>query len=167
MAKRSKIAQQAFEIAEPIVAEMGIELVDAEYKKEGKDMFLRLIIDKVGGVSSDDCEAVSRTIDPILDEKLKSDADYFEVSSPGLTRPLETEADFRRYKDELIEVSLFAEMDGYKSFLAEIKAVDEDKVVFGVLMNRSTNKSQVKYSEVAELKIAYDKIAKAVRHIEF
>ena len=87
MGKRSKIAQEAYDIAFPVAEQMGYDLVDAEYKKEGKDVFLRLFIDKRGGVSIDDCEAFTRTIDPIFDEKLKHDADYFEVSSPGLLRP--------------------------------------------------------------------------------
>ena len=103
MAGRSKIAQQAFDIAQPVAERMGLELVDAEYKKEGQSTFLRLFIDKKGGLGIDDCETFSRLIDPILDEKVHHDADYFEVSSPGLTRPLTEKADFERYSDEKID----------------------------------------------------------------
>lgn len=167
MAKRSKIAQAAFDIAEPIAKDMGYELVDAEYKKEGQDMFLRLFIDKEGGISSDDCERFSMTVDPIFDKELKHDADYFEVSSPGLTRQLETEADFKRYSTELIEMSLFKEYEGQKNFLCKIKEVNEENVVVEVLENKSINKAQKKYVTIAELVIGYDMIAKAIRHIEF
>ena len=66
MAKRSKIAQEAYDIAKPEAEKLGFDLVDAEYKKEGQDMFLRLFIDSKGGISIDDCEAFSKVIDPIL-----------------------------------------------------------------------------------------------------
>ena len=154
MAARSKIAQQAFEIAQPVAERMGLELVDAEYKKEGQSTFLRLFIDKKGGLGIDDCETFSREIDPILDEKLVHDADYFEVSSPGLTRPLTTEADYRRYEGEKIDVALFAEKEGSKNHTDEIIGCDGDSVT-------------IRVSEDKELTIGYKEISKAVRHIEF
>lgn len=167
MAKRSKIAQQAYDLAKPYAEELGLELIDAEYKKEGQDMYLRLIVDKEGGMSSDDCERLSKIVDPIFDEKLNSDADYFEVSSPGLTRPLTEADDFRRYHEELIEVNLFKAVDGHKSFLAKIKEVKDDSVIFEVIENKSINKAVTKYVTVAELDIKYYMLSKAVRHIEF
>ena len=157
MAKRSKIAQQAFEIAEPIAISMGLDLVDAEYKKEGQSLFLRLFIDKKGGLDIDDCENFSRIIDPILDEQLKHDADYFEVSSPGLTRPLEEVSDFRRYQDEKMDISLFKETDGIKSFTGSIVELDDEKIVFEYVDKKETKSIELKYEE----------ISKAVRHIEF
>ena len=63
MAKRSKTAQEAYDIAKPEAEKMGYDLVDAEYKKEGQSMFLRLFIDRKGGISIDDCEAFSKTRD--------------------------------------------------------------------------------------------------------
>lgn len=157
MAKRSKIAQAAFDIAKPVAEDMGLELVDAEYKKEGQSLFLRLFVDKKGGLDIDDCENFSRIIDPILDEQLKHDADYFEVSSPGLTRPLEEVADFKRYQDEQIDVSLFKEIDGVKNFTGTILELDDEKIVFEYQDKKETKTATLKY----------DEIAKAVRHIEF
>ena len=154
MAKRSKIAQAAYDIAKPEAEKMGLELVDAEFKKEGQKTYLRLFIDKKGGLNIDDYENFSRLIDPILDEQLKHDADYFEVSSPGLTRPLTEPADFRRYSDEKIEVSLFKEVDGVKNFLGIIKDVTDEKVLF-------------EYDDGKEIELKYDELARAVRHIEF
>lgn len=157
MAKRSKIAQAAYDIAKPEAEKLGLELVDAEFKKEGQKTFLRLFIDKKGGLNIDDCEVFSRIIDPILDEQLKHDADYFEVSSPGLTRPLSEPADYRRYSEEKIEVSLFKEIDGVKNFLGKILEVTDETVVF-------------EYEEAKETKtvtLKYEEIARAVRHIEF
>lgn len=157
MAKRSKTAQAAFDLAEPVAKEMGYDLVDAEYKKEGQSTFLRLFIDRKGGINVDDCENFSRVIDEIFDEKLQHDADYFEVSSPGLTRPLTNESDYIRYEGEKIDVSLFQEVDGMKSFVGTIKGCDKDTVSFEVELKKETK----------ELTIEYKNISKAVRHIEF
>lgn len=157
MAKRSKTAQAAFDLAEPVAKEMGYDLVDAEYKKEGQSTFLRLFIDRKGGINVDDCENFSRVIDEIFDEKLQHDADYFEVSSPGLTRPLTNESDYIRYEGEKIDVSLFQEVDGMKSFVGTIKGCDKDTVSFEVDLKKETK----------ELTIEYKNISKAVRHIEF
>lgn len=154
MAGRSKIAQQAFEIAQPVAERMGLELVDAEYKKEGQSTFLRLFIDKKGGLGIDDCETFSREIDPILDEKLVHDADYFEVSSPGLTRPLTTAADYRRYEGEALDVALFAEKEGSKNHTGVIVSSDEQSVT-------------IRTADDKELTFGYKEISKAVRHIVF
>ena len=153
MAKRSKTAQAAFDLAEPVANQMGFDLVDAEYKKEGQYTFLRLFIDKKGGIGIEDCELFSQTIDPVFDEKLKHDADYFEVSSPGLTRPLETDRDYKRYEGELIDVSLFKEQDGLKQFTGKIASVSESDVTFEV--------------EEETITVEYKDISKAVRHIDF
>lgn len=157
MAKRSKIAQAAFELAEPVAKEMGYDLVDAEYKKEGQDTFLRLFIDRKGGINVDDCENFSRVIDVIFDEKLTHDADYFEVSSPGLTRPLSDHSDYLRYEGEKIDVNLFAEVDGVKTFVGLIKSSDKDAVTFELEDKKETKTVTVEYKN----------ISKAVRHIEF
>ena len=157
MAKRSKTAQAAYDIAEPVAAQMGYDLVDAEYKKEGQSTFLRLFIDKKGGINVDDCEEFSRVIDEIFDEKLDHDADFFEVSSPGLTRPLSDERDYVRYEGEKIDVNLFSEVDGVKSFTGTIKSSSKEGVVFVIEDKKETK----------ELTVEYKNISKAVRHIEF
>ena len=155
MAKRSKTAQEAYDIAKPEAEKMGFDLVDAEYKKEGQDMFLRLFIDRKGGISIDDCEAFSKVIDPILDEKLKCDADFFEVSSPGLTRPLDDISDYIRYEGEKIDISLFkADETGSKKFTGTIISALDDTVVF-------------KKEDDTEVKLALSDISKAIRHIDF
>ena len=156
MAKRSKTAQTAYDIALPVAKEMGFDLVDAEYKKEGQSMFLRLFIDKKGGLGIDDCEEFSKAVDPILDEKMKRDEDYFEVSSPGLTRPLAEISDYIRYEGQALEVSLFSEGEHGKEFTAVIAGADEasETVTF-------------EDSEGTRFDIGLKDIAKAVRHIEF
>lgn len=154
MAKRSKVAQEAFELAEPVVNELGFDLVDCSYVKESRGMVLTLYIDKRGGIGIDDCETVSRAVDPIFDEQASIDPDFFEVSSPGLTRPLETDKDYNRYSGEKADISLYKPVEGKKSFTAVIKGAEGDKATF-VLDNGE------------ELTLGFEEIAKAVRHIDF
>ena len=108
MSRREDYEQQTEALLEPIVEELGFELVDVEYVKEGGTWYLRAYIDKPGGIAVDDCEAVSRRFSDILDEKDYIEDSYiFEVSSPGLGRPLKKEKDFtekswRRSRDPYI-----------------------------------------------------------------
>lgn len=132
MAGRSKVAQEVFEVAEPIVQAMGFDLVDCEYKKEGQFYFLRLFIDKRGGIDIEDCEAVSREVDAALEEKTHADPDYFEVSSPGATRPFTSLSDYIRHEGEEIEVSLFAAVGGSKHLEGTIKLATEEALVLEV-----------------------------------
>lgn len=132
MAGRSQIAQTAFDLALPVVTTMGIDLVDVEYKKEGSAYFLRLFIDKRGGIFIDDCEKVSKAMDPIYDSELKVKPDFFEVSSPGLTRPLKTVEDFHRYCGEEVEITLFKPADAGKKFQGTIAEVIGSEIVFSV-----------------------------------
>ncbi|MBO4687755.1 MAG: ribosome maturation factor RimP [Clostridiales bacterium] len=153
MAGRSKVAQEAFELAEPIVKEMGFDLVDCEYKKEGQYYFLRLFIDKRGGISIEDCEAVSRAVDTVFDDKLHADPDYFEVSSPGATRPFTSLSDYVRHQGEEIEVSLFAPIDGSKKLEGVIESATEEELVL------ATGDTTVR--------LEWSQIAKAQRTIRF
>ena len=115
------IPERVKQIAEPKAEELGLELIDCEYKKEGGRRVLRLYIDKKGGVGLDDCEAVSRSVEPVLDSEDFIDEAYtFEVSSPGLDRPLKTDKDFVRYEGEDVEVGLYAAIDGKKKFTGKL-----------------------------------------------
>ena len=115
------ITERVKQIAEPKAEELGLELIDCEYKKEGGRRVLRLYIDKKGGVGLDDCEAVSRSVEPVLDSENFIDEAYtFEVSSPGLDRPLKTDRDFVRYEGEDVEVGLYAAIDGKKKFTGKL-----------------------------------------------
>lgn len=153
MKKRSKKAQQAYDIVLPLAKSMGYDLVDVEYAKEGQKMFMTVYIDKRGGITSDDCEAFSKEADPLIDAGMDSDADYFVVSSPGLTRPLDTIEDYVRYQDEKLDVKLFAAKDGVKDFTGTIAGVEGEDITFD--------------TEDGELTLNLKDIAKAVRHIEF
>lgn len=129
MSKKENYEQQTETLLLPIVEQYGFELVDVEYVKEGSLWYLRAYIDKPGGITVDDCEAVSRAFSGILDEKDYIEDSYiFEVSSPGLGRPLKKEKDFKRSIGEEVEIRTYRAIDRQKEFIGFLKAYDEDTV---------------------------------------
>lgn len=129
MTGKQEIEQKAEKLAELITEERQLELVDTEYVKEGSDMYLRIYIDKPQGVSIDDCEAVSRALEEKLDEKdFIKEAYILEVSSPGLTRPLKKENDYKRNLGKLIEIRTYRPIDKEKEFTGTLKSYDADTV---------------------------------------
>lgn len=128
MAKKS-IAELTAEIALPIVERVGCELVDVEYVKEGNAWFLRVFIDRPGGVTLDDCENVSRPLNEKLDELDPiSHNFYLEVSSPGLERPLKKPKDFVRAMGSPVEIRLFKAVNGSKKYEGELLAYDGESL---------------------------------------
>ena len=124
-----KVTELVAEFARPIVEAHGCELWDVEYVREGSEYFLRLYLDKEGGVDIDDCEAVSRAVDPILDEKDPIPGSYhFEVCSAGLERVLKRPADFQRFMGSPITVKLYLPRNGMKEIPCVLKAYDEGKL---------------------------------------
>lgn len=112
-----KITEQVEAFARPVVEGLGLKLWDVEYVREGADWFLRVYIDKEGGVDIDDCEAVSRALDPILDEKDPiPDSYHFEVCSAGLERVLKRPGDFEQFLGSPVLVKLFKPRDGRKEY---------------------------------------------------
>ena len=110
-----KITEQVTQFAKPIVEEKGCTLWDVEYVREGSERFLRLYIDKVGGVDINDCEAVHRAVDPILDEKDPiAESYHFEVCSAGLERALKRPSDFAQFMDSPVLVKLYRPRNGLK-----------------------------------------------------
>jgi len=123
-------AQKAEQLLKQTVEELGFELCDVEFLKEHGDWVLTLYIDKPGGVSIDDCELVSRTVDPILDEVDPIEQQYYlSVSSLGLDRPLKKDADYQRNLGKRIEIKLFAPLNGKKELTGELVRYDETSLV--------------------------------------
>jgi ribosome maturation factor RimP len=119
----------------PVLESMAVELVDLEFKREGRDWFLRLFIDKEGGVTLDDCAEVSREVDALLEVEDVIDAAYrLEVSSPGLDRPLKKPADYERFKGRLVKVKTFEKLDpderghSRKTFTGELLGLEAGRV---------------------------------------
>lgn len=110
-----KITDIVRTLAEPAARSLGLELRDVEYVREAGQWFLRLTIDKAGGVGIDDCEALSRAVDPLLDEADPIPDSYvFEVSSAGAERELKSPEDFARFMGSPVEVRLYAAAAGSK-----------------------------------------------------
>ena len=124
-----KITEIVAGFARPVVEEKGCTLWDVEYVREGSDYFLRLYIDKVGGVDITDCEAVSRAVDPILDEKDPIPESYhFEVCSAGLERALKRPGDFERFMGSNITVKLYRPRNGLKEIPCVLTGYDNGRV---------------------------------------
>ena len=129
MSKREQYEQQTEELLLPIIERHGFELVDVEYVKEAGTWYLRAYIDKPGGITVDDCEVVSRAFSDILDEKDYIEDTYiFEVSSPGLGRPLKKEKDFARSIGEEVEIRTYRAIDRQKEFIGILVEYDKDTV---------------------------------------
>lgn len=124
---RKGIAETVAELISPTVNELGCYLWDVEYVKEGSRQILRVTIDKDDGVDIDDCEAVHRAIDPILDEADPIPVAYYlEVSSPGIERELRLPKHFHKYIGADVDVKLYTAVDGVKQFTGKLTAYDDE-----------------------------------------
>ncbi len=117
-------------LVEPLVREKGLELVNVEYIREGAHWYLRLYIDKDGGVDMDDCSGVSHMVSEMLDQKNPIPQAYMlEVSSPGLERPLKKDEDFIRFQGSLVTVHTTSLFQGYKEFSGNLIGLINDEIV--------------------------------------
>ena len=124
-----KITEQVEAFAKPIVEQHGCSLWDVEYVREGSERFLRLYIEKEGGVDITDCEAISRAVDPVLDEKDPIQESYhFEVCSAGLERALKRPGDFERFMGSPIMVKLYRPYNGLKEIPGILSGYEDGKV---------------------------------------
>ena len=129
MGKGKNYEQQTEQLLLPILEKYQFELVDVEYVKEGSSWYLRAYIDKEGGVTVNDCEAVAREMNEILDREDYIQESYiFEVSSPGLLRPLKKEKDFQRNIGKEIEIRTYRPVRHEKEFIGILQAYDADSV---------------------------------------
>ncbi len=129
MTKRENYESRTEALLLPLMDEFGFELVDVEYVKEGGSWYLRAYIDKEGGITVNDCEAVSRRMNDLLDEEDFIDEAYiFEVSSPGLGRPLKKEKDYVRSMGKELEIRTYRAIDRKKEFFGILKTYTEDTV---------------------------------------
>ena len=148
----SQVVNTTEELVRQILEEKNLELVDIEYVKEGKNWFLRVFIDKEGGIDITECGEVSEQLSEKLDEVDPIKEAYFlEVSSPGVERPLKTVEDFAKSVSKNVYVKLFEPINGEKAYE-------------GILLSFSNNIATIEYkvkTRKQQVEIPYDKIAKA------
>jgi len=129
MAKTNIVEGKIMPLLGAITEAAKVELVDVEFAKEGANWYLRVYIDKEGGVGITDCEAVSRALEARLDEKDPIEQAYIlEVSSPGIDRPLKKDVDFEKYQGEIVDIKLYKALDGQKQYQGELLGL-ENKVI--------------------------------------
>ncbi len=123
------LIQEISQLVEEIVKSEKMELVDVTFRREAPGWVLRILIDKPGGVSLDDCTFISRQLGDVLDVRDLIHYPYhLEVSSPGLNRPLKKEADFKRFVGERIVIKTAAPIAGRKMFKGMLSACQDNAV---------------------------------------
>ncbi|HBD87104.1 MAG TPA: ribosome maturation factor [Clostridiales bacterium] len=129
----SKITDIVTALARPVAEACGCEIWDVEYVKESGGWYLRIYLDKAGGVSIEDCEAVSRALDPVLDDADPIPGSYiFEVSSAGAERELKRPSDFERFFGKTIEVRHYQPIEGAKSHVGKLIGYDNGAVIIEI-----------------------------------
>ena len=124
-----KITEQVAAFAQPIVEANGCTLWDVEYVREGSERFLRLYIDKEGGVDITDCETIHRAVDPVLDEKDPiAESYHFEVCSAGLERALKRPGDFLQFVGSPVLVKLYRPRNGLKEIPGILRGYEDGRV---------------------------------------
>ena len=133
------------------VASCGFELIDLEFVREQGDYYLRFYIYHEEGIDVDDCEQVSNHLSPILDELDPIDQSYYlEVSSPDLNRPLKTDRDLDRYRDELIEIFFYAKRESAKSWVVRLLDYDE----LSLTVEKQDKEYRIERADIAQIKPA-------------
>lgn len=148
------------EIVDPLVEEMNLELVDIEYVKEGKDWFLRVFVDKSGGVDIEECAQLSERLSEALDKVDPIKGEYYlEVSSPGAERPLKTRKDLTLHVGDNVFVSLYQHIEGANTYEGTLKSFNEADDLVVIEYNDRGRKREVE--------LPYEKIAKARLAVSF
>lgn len=150
-----KVTEVTSELVTPILEDLGLELVDVEFKKEGPNYFLRIFIDSETGVDLDDCERVSTLVSEKLDEVDPIPQAYFlEVSSPGAERPLKKAKDVERAVGKNVYVTTYEPIDGEKAFEGMLKSFDGEKLEIEVKIKTRTKTFVIPYDKVAKARLA-------------
>ena len=141
----SKITDKVTELARPVVEEEGCSLWDVEYVREAGCWYLRIFIDKEGGVGIDDCEIISRRLDPLLDEADPIPDSYvFEVGSAGAERELKRPGDFEQFMGHEAEVKTYKPVNGSKAFVGTLAGYADGAVTLRVgAENMTFEKNQI------------------------
>lgn len=152
MASKEQIQSKTEGLLQPIIDEHNFELVDVEYLKEGSNWYLRIYIDKEGGITINDCETVSRAFSELLDgDDYITGAYIMEVSSPGLGRPLKKEKDFARNLNREVEIHLYKAKDKIKEFRGILIRYTEKSVVI-----KNEEEMEFDKKDISLIRLAFD-----------
>jgi ribosome maturation factor RimP len=154
MSKRQEYETRTEKLLLPILERLGFELYDLEYVKEGSTNYLRAYIDKPGGIAVNDCETVAREMNPILDEEDYIEDSYvFEVSSPGLGRPLKKDKHLEKSIGEQVEIHTFRPINHEKQFFGSLKGFDADRIF---IEDEEGNEHNFARTDIALIRLALD-----------
>lgn len=147
----SKIKTTVEEMVQPYLDEHGFELVDVEYVKEGSNWFLRVFVDKDGGIDIDDCGLISEHLSQKLDENDPIPTAYFlEVSSPGAERPLKKKEDVAKSVGKNVFVTVYEPINGLKEFEGKLESFDNEELVIQTVKKQHV----IPYAKVASARLA-------------
>lgn len=152
---KERIEDIVTRLGTPIAEELGYEVVDVEYKKEGSNWILRCFIDSPGGVGIDECQKFSEALEKVLDREDPIPGSYLlEVSSPGVERPLKKESDFQRFIGENVEIKLHKALNGQKKYNGRLSGFNEtDKMIIIRIKDADVS---IPLSEVAKANLSID-----------
>ncbi len=154
MSNRKNYEIKTEELVMPIIEENNFELVDVEYVKEAGNFYLRVYVDKEGGITINDCELVSRALSDLLDEyDFIPDAYILEVSSPGLGRPLKKEKDFARSIGKEVEIKLYQQINKQKEYRGFLVSYDKESIVLEL---EDQENIEIPRSNLALIRLAFD-----------
>jgi ribosome maturation factor RimP len=151
----SKVTEVVEELAQPIIQELGLELVEIEFVKEGKSWFLRVYIDKDNGVDIEDCGLVSERLSEKLDEIDPITHNYFlEVSSPGAERPLKKAKDFEKAVGKNVFIKTYEPIDGEKGFEGKLLEYNGESLKIEVKIKTRIKTVEIPFEKVANARLA-------------
>ncbi len=155
-----RIISEIEQFALPVVEELGLELVEIEFRRESGGWILRLFIDREGGVNVDDCASVSRDVSAYLEvEEIINHAYKLEVSSPGLERPLKKDEDFIRFTGRKARIKLKDPVDGQRVFIGQLEAVlesggEDKKSLKNILLTVDGQQMEIDLESIARARLS-------------
>ena len=150
----ASIEEKVTKLVEPIIENLGYELYDVEYAKEGKNYFLRIFIDSEKGIDLNDCEKVNDSITDILDKENYIKEQYFlEISSPGIERVLRKDKHLEKNIGEEVTIKLFKkDENGKKEYLGKLKDFNQEKIV----IEQKEQDIDIERKNISQIKTVYN-----------
>ncbi|ANK59654.1 ribosome maturation factor RimP [Loigolactobacillus backii] len=155
----SSVIETVQDVVTPIVSDLHVELVDIEFVKEGKSWYLRVYIDKPGGIDIEECALVSEKVSEQLDAMDPDpipQAYFLEVSSPGAERPLKKEADYQRAIGDYIHISLYQPVAGAKIYEGTLKSVSADELTLDIKIKTRHKEMTFDRKKIAQARLAIE-----------